>query len=267
MASPAISTTGVNMAGTRERNQGAPAVSLSKNLYGVRKIVRSGEMANLTSSPRKLSLRERNKLATRDAIADAATRLAMQHGIPAVRVEDIAADAGVSLRTFSNYFSNKYEALICRHVERMHHAAIALRSRPTDEPLWDAITAAIMAPWASSEAGTDVPSAATLAELRLLYGNSSVQGEILKSALSEDNDFVQAISERTNGTDFYCRLLAAATTMVTQVALDMFLKAVPRSPLKPMLAESLAQLAKGFPNPGKMRVAKRSASKKRTKVK
>jgi len=41
----------------------------------------------------------------------AALRLAVERGLENVTVEDITAEAGVSLRTFGNYFSSKYEAI------------------------------------------------------------------------------------------------------------------------------------------------------------
>ena len=45
------------------------------------------------------------------AIPMAALRLAVERGLENVTVEDITAEAGVSLRTFGNYFSSKYEAI------------------------------------------------------------------------------------------------------------------------------------------------------------
>ena len=67
-------------------------------------------------------LRERKKVATRHALGVAAMRLAIERGLENVLVEDIAEAAGVSTRTFNNYFASKYEA-IC---------ALALRSRHAD---------------------------------------------------------------------------------------------------------------------------------------
>ncbi|HEY5017289.1 MAG TPA: helix-turn-helix domain-containing protein, partial [Streptosporangiaceae bacterium] len=56
-------------------------------------------------------LRERKKLATRQALGAAAMRLAIERGLENVLVEDIAAAADVSPRTFNNYFASKYEAI------------------------------------------------------------------------------------------------------------------------------------------------------------
>lgn len=57
-------------------------------------------------------LRERNRRARRGAIIDAAQRLVREHGYDAVTTGRIATEAGVSPRTFFNYFESKDEAVI-----------------------------------------------------------------------------------------------------------------------------------------------------------
>src|SRR5690349_19936988 len=86
-----------------------------------------------------VGLREQKKLATRAALGWAAIRLIVERGYDKVLVEDIAAEAGVSPRTFNNYFGSKAEAVASRHLDRIHRMAEALRERPADEPLWDSI--------------------------------------------------------------------------------------------------------------------------------
>ncbi len=57
-------------------------------------------------------LRARQKQARRAALIDAAQLLVGRDGLDAVTVEDICAEAGVSARTFFNYFETKDDAVL-----------------------------------------------------------------------------------------------------------------------------------------------------------
>lgn len=59
-----------------------------------------------------LGLRERKKIETRARIHRAAVELAAARGLDAVTVDEIADAAGVSTRTFFNYFPGKDQALV-----------------------------------------------------------------------------------------------------------------------------------------------------------
>ncbi|SCX94477.1 TetR/AcrR family transcriptional regulator [Paracoccus tibetensis] len=59
-------------------------------------------------------LRERRRRQTADDIQRAALRLALRCGFEALTTEAIAAEAGVSPRTFFNYYANKQAALLGR---------------------------------------------------------------------------------------------------------------------------------------------------------
>jgi len=74
-------------------------------------------------------LRERKKLATRQALSSAALRLAIERGLDNVTIEDITAEADVALRTFRNYFASKYEAVAAIGADRARRIGMSLLER------------------------------------------------------------------------------------------------------------------------------------------
>ena len=58
-----------------------------------------------------MGLRERRRRQTSADIRDAAVRLALERGFDKATIEEICVDAGVSTRTFFNYFPNKESAI------------------------------------------------------------------------------------------------------------------------------------------------------------
>jgi len=88
--------------------------------------------------------RERNKRATRRALSDAARQLVTERGLNAVTVDDIAEAAGVSVRTFSNYFAGKDEAVVGVDPDLIADYAARLRARPSGEHPVDAVRAVLL---------------------------------------------------------------------------------------------------------------------------
>ncbi|MFF2142386.1 TetR family transcriptional regulator [Kitasatospora sp. NPDC058190] len=194
-------------------------------------------------------LRERKKAATREALSWAALRLAAERGLENVRVEDIAAAAGVSPRTYNNYFSSKAEAIVFRHRNRILRAAEALRARPAEEPLWEALTQALVEPFDGAEAE---PDQRWIAAIRLLLREPSLQAELSRGGARTRAELTAAVAART-GTDadrdLYPKLVAATALSALQVANEHYLTADPVVPFKPLFAEALRQLAAGLPDP------------------
>ena len=200
-------------------------------------MVRSVESSH-DPSPRG-GLRERKKLAVRRALGSAALRRAMERGPDNVTVEDITAEADVSLRTFGNYFSGKYEAICALGTDRARRIGAELLARPAREPLWEALVDAVLAHY---EVAADED---WLAGLKLVLSSPAMRGEYLKVSSEMQQALAEAITTRT-GTDaeqdMYPQVLAGAVTAAAQVAVRRW-AAGPPGPLRPLLCRALDQLA------------------------
>ena len=195
------------------------------------------------------SLRERKKLATRQALSSAALRLAIERGLDNVTIEDITADADVALRTFRNYFASKYEAVAAIGADRAKRIGMSLLERPAAEPLWEALTHAVLEHYE----GTDQAySRETMAALGQVLQTPAMRGEYLKVNFETQNALAAAIAERTGtdlGADMFPLILAGAVTAASQVAIRRWYAADPPEPLRPLLERALRQLASACSRP------------------
>jgi AcrR family transcriptional regulator len=194
-------------------------------------------------------LRERKKTATRSALSEVALRLTVERGLDQVRVEDIAAEAGVSPRTFNNYFSSKEEAIVGSGMERAARMRAALRARPPGESLWQAVSHTVTEMFPDGEE----PDRAWLAKVQLVKSTPALKAERLKSDASVERALAEVIAERTGedvGRDLYPRLAAAVVVAAVRVALDCWLDAPATTTLRSTVMIALQQVAAGLPAPG-----------------
>ena len=180
--------------------------------------------------------RERKKLATREALSAAALRLAREHGPQNVRVDDIAEAAGVSPRTYNNYFSSREQAIVVAlAAERGQHVAAALRERPADEPLEHAVVGALIEQY--SDDGE--PDRDTLA---LITSAPALQAEFLDTIAAIERPLAEAIAARTGAGDqgeLRTEVLAAAVSGAARVAAERWLRPEPEVGFSVMLNEAL----------------------------
>ena len=164
-------------------------------------------------------LRERKKLATREALCQAAMRLALTQGVENVRVPDIAAEAGVSPRTYNNYFSSVPEAVCALAADRARGLGDALRNRPPREPLAEAIKNAMLAIEPGSGTGTAKDF------VRMIMMTPALRGEFFKSVIVRENSLAEAIAERIGSPpgDLFPRLLASTYCGATRVIVHRWL--------------------------------------------
>jgi len=188
-------------------------------------------------------LRERKKQATRAALSWAALKLAVQRGVENVLVEDVAAEAGVSPRTFNNYFSSKYEAIVWRELDRMVKIGDLLRERPPQEPFWDAITAAVLGVYGTDDENT--PDKSWTDGVRAMVTSPLLVGEMLKIHSKMERALAEAIAERIGvdvDKDMYPRIVAGAVGAACGVAQQQWINADPPVSLGPLMRTALGHL-------------------------
>jgi AcrR family transcriptional regulator len=187
-------------------------------------------------------LRERKKTATREALSAAALRLAMEHGPENVRVDDIAEAAGVSPRTYNNYFSSREQAIVAAiAAERALRVGAALRDRPADEPLAEAVVEALIEQYVAEPAGD---------ALLLITTSPGLRAEFADTVAAIEQPLASAVAARTGSDDHLATaVLAAAVSAAARVAVERWLRptqkgllVVPQGQLADILREALAHL-------------------------
>lgn len=124
---------------------------------------------------------------TREALRRAALVRFLAQGVEDTSAEQIAADAGVSLRTFYRHFESKHDLLFADYDAGLHWFRAALAARPADEPIVDSVQAAIFSfPY-------DVDAVTKIAALR---HDELDPGRIVRHIREVQADFADAIGAR-----------------------------------------------------------------------
>jgi AcrR family transcriptional regulator len=169
-----------------------------------------------------VGLRERKKTATRQALHDAAVRLAIERGVDHVTIEAIADAAGVSRRTFSNYFAGKEQALLYGDEMRVRRLLDLVHARPATEPPWTALTRA------AEEFAAEGPDdyAGRLSQTRLLRRHPGLLAQQVGTFAAAERELAAEIGTRLPadaGTTLRARLLAATFLTALRVATQLWL--------------------------------------------
>ena len=129
---------------------------------------------------------------TRGALRRAALVRFIGQGVEETSAEQIAADAGVSLRTFYRHFASKHDLLFADYDAGLHWFRSALAARSADEPIIESVQAAIMAAPYEDWAVTKIAS---------LRAQELDPGRIVRHIRQLEADFADAIEGRLAGED------------------------------------------------------------------
>jgi AcrR family transcriptional regulator len=193
-------------------------------------------------------LRERKKLATRLALHEAALRLVAERGLDHVSVDDIAARADVSPRTFFNYFSSKDDAVLGLDPDAMHRQVRALLDRPAGESPVEALRAV------AREQALEMAGETEVWPLRLtvIDAHPVLIGRLAAMFGESERAMAAAIAERTGtrfGVDVYPTLLAGVAGVAMRTALHRWHATDFTASLPALVDEAWDVLAAGLPVP------------------
>ncbi|TMR28306.1 TetR family transcriptional regulator [Actinomadura geliboluensis] len=171
-------------------------------------------------------------------------RLSVEHGLDEVTVEAIADAAGVSRRTFSNYFGGKEEALLYGGEQRMRALLETFATRPEDESSWTALQAT----WRLVHERFGDLDPQWAAQVRLARNHPSV----LARQLAHYAEFERALTELIAARDgvpsagLRHRVMAGAFMTALRVASVTWTEERSTRSLAEVVEESLAEIAREY---------------------
>ena len=190
-------------------------------------------------------LRERKKAETHQALAKAALDLADRLGPDRVTVEAIADTAGVSPRTFFNYFPSKEDAIVGIAPAQSSALLADLLARPEDEPPLDALRAVVLAAAERLQAGGDD----WVIRHRLIQKHHSLAVTRAAWFAEVEQRMAAEIARRTGldpDLDVYPALVVSATIGGLRVAIDVWQERGRAGALETLIDDAFDVLAHGL---------------------
>jgi AcrR family transcriptional regulator len=191
----------------------------------------------------RTGLRERKRRRTQEALIDTALRLFEEKGYDTVSVEEIAATADVSPRTFYRYFPAKEDVLLGgQDTEQATLRALAER-RPGESDV-DFIARAMLAGLAAND------PARALRGYRLVQTIPALQARMFQLVWRGGQEpFVQALlagRPATHDAQLRAHVLTHAVTDAMRVAVTFWLDSGQHGPLHTECEKALAILREAF---------------------
>lgn len=198
-------------------------------------------MSRTGQPPRDLRRRARD--AVRAEIAETAFELFTERGFDETTVDEVAAAAGLSRRSFFRYFASKEDAVLGVLNAVGDAIAAELATRPADEPPWTSLRRALDVLVTTYAGDREV----ALARFRLIYQTPALRTTHLDKQDRWLGSLAEALAARLGvdpEQDPGPQLLAAAALVALDVASRRWLASEGRADLATLLDESFAVLAR-----------------------
>jgi AcrR family transcriptional regulator len=190
-----------------------------------------------------ISVRERTRRAVRAELTMLGQELFAARGYEQTTVEDIAAAAGMSKRTFFRYFASKEDLVLSKYEFYGDQFAETFAARPPDEPIWDSFRGAFDLVADYFDDAAHVPR--ILAIEKIINSNPALKAGELERISRVQDQLAALLRERTGrhsptdpgpaaitGAALACLLAAKATWITTE----------PRPPFRELLDHAMATM-------------------------
>jgi AcrR family transcriptional regulator len=165
----------------------------------------------------RVSLRERKRQRTHDAVSAAAISLFLAHGYDRVSVADVAAAAEVSKPTLFRYFRSKEDLVLHRIADHQGEAARVVRQRPPHQTPLAALHAHFLDGLARRDPVTglnDHPE--VLAFHDLIFSTASLSARMNEYIARDEEALAEALAQTAHAADELTARLAAASILAVQ---------------------------------------------------
>ncbi|WP_423067537.1 TetR/AcrR family transcriptional regulator [Devosia sp. CN2-171] len=187
-------------------------------------------------APNAEGLRERKHRETLRRIVESGMRLFTANGYEATTVDAIAAEAGISRRTFFHYFKTKDEILLSLQGVYDDAVAAAIAAQPPNLSPLEATRNAMLAVFATIQ-----PEEMLVID-RLMRSSALVQASKQASYARSENVLFAALARRSQQPEMVLRLVAVQAVGVSRLAVEAWGKAADGRPITDFLREGFEAL-------------------------
>ena len=190
------------------------------------------------------ALSERRRRLLRDELGRVAIRLFVEHGFDSVTVDDIAAAAGTSPRTFFRYFATKDEVVLDYERRLKERLLVALRSRPPNEGPVEALRQAYI-----ETSHVEPAERGRVLQLgRILENAPALRARVPGERIAEDRALTEHLAERLGAQpdDARVRVIIASMDAVAEKEFRTWVRGGGQGDPAKRISEALALLEGGL---------------------
>jgi AcrR family transcriptional regulator len=190
------------------------------------------------------ALSERRRRLLRDEVGRVAIRLFVEHGFDSVTVDDIAAAAGTSPRTFFRYFATKDEVVLDYERKLIERLLIALKARPPSEGPVEALRRAYI-----ETSHVEPAERERVLQLgRVLENAPALRARVAGERITDDAALAELLAERlsTRPDDARVRVIITSMSAVADKEFRTWVRGGGKGDPARRIAEALELLEQGL---------------------